>query len=339
MCKCANYRGHVLSHIRISHFPPCLQYSADLLQVSDIELQCDHQQPCKRCVTAHAKCVYSGKAFRTKRELCDEIDALQRLNKENQELLATITSFCNSNTLKAIRNHQARQSLHEHEDIAVQREGQSTNGDVDSNLSTAAATTISRSETNASLSSSSYNDTTATTPAAESSFLDTLCDTAQAAKNYPGTAMGWDIATIMSNLSSTLRWDYLPFCFICKELFTQDLITLRLEYCSPILVNSLLALALRSSNSSLHMVFFQEARNLMESKSPDLYSLPDIQALGILCLHQMSCKQMDVAQVLASTFVVAATNLFTMTTPAKKPTKAFECIRSMTYCGAISLYR
>lgn len=130
----------------------------------------------------------------------------------------------------------------------------------------------------------------------------------------PWTRTGWSIERIRTHLESLLTWDYLPFCFLCKDPFLQDFASGEGCYCSPALVNSLLALSTRivdehqqdhpqkdeqepknylvsaaecgspSSGCADSQALFDEADALISGHGQP-GSLPDIQALGMLALY------------------------------------------------------
>ncbi|KAK4451074.1 nitrogen assimilation transcription factor nirA [Podospora aff. communis PSN243] len=93
-------------------------------------------------------------------------------------------------------------------------------------------------------------------------------------------------------------WEYPTLASLSREHFMADFVAGRPRFCSPLLVNALLALASRFSDrpelrtgSDPHTtgdVFFAEAQRLfwnMESH----YSLTTIQAAGIMSIRQVSC--------------------------------------------------
>jgi hypothetical protein len=86
---------------------------------------------------------------------------------------------------------------------------------------------------------------------------------------------------------------------LSKEYFLWDFWDGRYRYCSPLLVNALLALGCRFStypmtranSEDLHSVgdyFFKESQRLFDQET-DHYSLTIIQALGIMSIREASC--------------------------------------------------
>ncbi|UNI22306.1 hypothetical protein JDV02_008206 [Purpureocillium takamizusanense] len=183
------------------------------------------------------------------------------------------------------------------------------------------------------------------------------------------TRTGWSVAKVRDHLESLLTWDYLPFCLLCKDPFLRDFSSGEGRYCSRALVNSLLALSMqvlgehphacpqrRRSDQENHPVTAAEIGSFSSatSDSQALYeeaealingqgrpgSLPDIQALGMLALYQVSCGREAEARELSESFAAAMTELCLREPPAAdKHGSQDALVRATTYCGAISLVR
>ncbi|UNI17857.1 hypothetical protein JDV02_004171 [Purpureocillium takamizusanense] len=186
----------------------------------------------------------------------------------------------------------------------------------------------------------------------------------------PWTRTGWSAAKIKDHLEVLLTWDYLPFCLLRQDIFLQDFISGDGRYCSPALVNSLLALSTRivgeqtpygqqqqqqqqqegylantvdsgsrSSGWSDGQALFDEAEALVSGQGQP-NRLPDIQALGMLALYQVSRGREAEARELAEAFAVAITELcLREPLDAEEQDGQFALVRATTYCGAISLVR
>ncbi|XXH02229.1 hypothetical protein Hte_008597 [Hypoxylon texense] len=120
-------------------------------------------------------------------------------------------------------------------------------------------------------------------------------------KVAPGT---WTSVTTDANLVSHLLalyfcWEYPTFASLSKEHFMKDFLKGTHRYCSPILVNALLALGCRfstkpntranpndSRTSGDH--FFKEALRLFY-REHNHHTLTTIQALGIMSIREASC--------------------------------------------------
>lgn len=113
------------------------------------------------------------------------------------------------------------------------------------------------------------------------------------------TSITDDVSLVHHLLALYFCWEYPTFASLSKEHFLRDFQDGRDRYCSPILVNALLALGCRLStqpktrefpqdpySSGDH--FFKEALRLLNAES-DQHSLTVIQALGILSIREASC--------------------------------------------------
>ncbi|KAH6607055.1 nitrogen assimilation transcription factor nira, partial [Trichoderma cornu-damae] len=94
-------------------------------------------------------------------------------------------------------------------------------------------------------------------------------------------------------------WEYPTFASLSKEHFLRDFRDGRHRYCSPILVNALLALGCRFSAQPMTRAnpddpyssgdhFFKESQRLFNDET-DHHSLTTIQALGIMSIREASC--------------------------------------------------
>lgn len=114
---------------------------------------------------------------------------------------------------------------------------------------------------------------------------------------------GWtsvtnDDALVDHLLAMYFSWEYPTFASLSKEHFVHDFDAGTQRFCSPLLVNALLALGARSSDApearknpidprSAGEHFFEEAKRLLGSE--EVPTLPTIQALGLMSLRQASC--------------------------------------------------
>lgn len=108
-----------------------------------------------------------------------------------------------------------------------------------------------------------------------------------------------DSGLVQHLLALYFCWEYPTFASLSKEHFMRDYVHGRHRYCSPILVNALLALGCRFSTqpntranpneprtSGDH--FFKEALRLLY-REPNNHTLTTIQALGIMSIREASC--------------------------------------------------
>lgn len=108
-----------------------------------------------------------------------------------------------------------------------------------------------------------------------------------------------DVVLVQHLLALYFCWEYPTFASLSKEHFLKDFQQGRPRFCSPILVNALLALGCRFSTKSNTRAdpndphtsgdhFFKECLNLFNLEE-DHHSLTTIQALGIMSIREASC--------------------------------------------------
>ncbi|CAJ0544642.1 Ff.00g037190.m01.CDS01 [Fusarium sp. VM40] len=113
------------------------------------------------------------------------------------------------------------------------------------------------------------------------------------------TAITSDSSLVQHLLALYFCWEYPTFASLSKEHFLQDFRDARNRYCSPILVNALLALGCRFSTQPMSRAnpndpytsgdhFFKEALRLFAQET-DHHTLTTIQALGIMSIREASC--------------------------------------------------
>jgi hypothetical protein len=108
-----------------------------------------------------------------------------------------------------------------------------------------------------------------------------------------------DINLVLHLLALYFCWEYPIFASLSKEHFLRDFRDGRHRYCSPLLVNALLALGCRFSTHPMTKAnsedshsagdhFFKESQRLFDQET-DHHSLTTIQALGIMSIREASC--------------------------------------------------
>ncbi|RFU76407.1 nitrogen assimilation transcription factor nira [Trichoderma arundinaceum] len=120
-------------------------------------------------------------------------------------------------------------------------------------------------------------------------------------KQPPGTwtSITGDVNLVQHLLALYFCWEYPTFASLSKEHFLRDFMDGRHRYCSPILVNALLALGCRFSTQPMTRAnpndpyssgdhFFKESQRLFNEET-DHHSLTTIQALGIMSIREASC--------------------------------------------------
>lgn len=112
------------------------------------------------------------------------------------------------------------------------------------------------------------------------------------------TNMTTDINLVHHLLALYFCWEYPTFASLSKEHFLRDFQNGRQRFCSPILINALLALGCRFSTQPMTREvpndpyssgdhFFKEALRLFHNET-DHRSLTTIQALGIMAIREAS---------------------------------------------------
>lgn len=113
------------------------------------------------------------------------------------------------------------------------------------------------------------------------------------------TGITGDTTLVQHLLALYFCWEYPTFASLSKEHFLRDFREGRQRYCSPILVNALLALGCRFSTQPMTRAnpndpytsgdhFFKESQRLFNQET-DHHDLTTIQALGIMSIREASC--------------------------------------------------
>ncbi|EXK25618.1 hypothetical protein FOMG_17719 [Fusarium oxysporum f. sp. melonis 26406] len=118
-----------------------------------------------------------------------------------------------------------------------------------------------------------------------------------------------DINLVQHLLALYFCWEYPTLASLSKEHFLRDFRDGRHRYCSPLLVNALLALGCRFSSHPITRAnskdshsagdqFFKESQRLFDQET-DHHSLTTIQALGIMSIREASCGRASESQYYA----------------------------------------
>lgn len=162
--------------------------------------------------------------------------------------------------------------------------------------------------------------------------------------------LGLEKAYVRQLFNALAKWDCLPFCIICEAPFLQAFDAGSSQFCSSALVNALLALAIRviveteNETGSPPLNFpgsKQVFKNVEEILRRDVQPshLPDIQALGMLSIYELSCGRETEAQALAQSFLSSITDLCDQQSLSEEKDKQYMLVCNNTYCGATSLVR
>ncbi|RDW56823.1 hypothetical protein BP5796_12890 [Coleophoma crateriformis] len=147
-------------------------------------------------------------------------------------------------------------------------------------------------------------------------------------------------------------WEYPIFATVSKEHFMEDFRKGSLRYCSPMLVNALLALACRFSDrpgtrvspgdsTTAGNAFFAEASRLFNAEQ-DHYSLTTIQALGVMSIREASCGRISTSSFLSAQSIRLAVEMGLHIDVAAhdgddEADKTERAVREATFWGALSL--
>jgi hypothetical protein len=155
-----------------------------------------------------------------------------------------------------------------------------------------------------------------------------------------------DINLILYLLALYFCWEYPIFAPLSKKHFLQDFHDGRHRYCSPLLVNALLALGCRFSTNLITRAnsddpqsagdhFFKESQRLFDQET-DHHSLTTIQALGIMSIREASCGRSSESRYYAGQSTRLAFEMGLHRTPDKGD-KEELAVRLATFWGAFSL--
>ncbi len=174
---------------------------------------------------------------------------------------------------------------------------------------------------------------------------------------YASAHGDWPQARVLSALDKILQWDCIAFCLIDADRFKRDLQTGSHKYCSPALIDALLALSVivfrhdamdevsdRDNtgkrewdfNSSTLSNKAIEALNLVTGL-PEV--IADIQALGVLALYYACDPGNDKSCNFAVDFAEAIRKYCLHKADTERAVTTTCRISASTYCGAISMNR
>lgn len=154
-----------------------------------------------------------------------------------------------------------------------------------------------------------------------------------------------DIDLVQHLLALYFCWEYPTFASFSKEHFLRDYQDDTHRYCSPILVNALLALGCRFSTKSRTREypndpnssgdhFFKESQRLFYEET-DHHSLTTIQALGIMSIREASCGRDSESWFYAGQSIRLAIEMGLHRTQAESHDEL--AVRSATFWGAFAL--
>lgn len=170
--------------------------------------------------------------------------------------------------------------------------------------------------------------------------------------NDTWTTVTSDNAFVEHLMALYFCWEYPTFASLSKEHFLEGYRTGSRRYCSPILVNAILALGCRFSNQPKSRTdpeksntagdhFFAEASKLLEAED-DRHVMTTIQAMGLMSIREASCGRSSESIFLAGQSVRLAVELGLHRDGdyqgnLNTEEQAEYAVRSATFWGAFSL--
>uniref|UniRef100_A0A0D2YF37 Xylanolytic transcriptional activator regulatory domain-containing protein n=1 Tax=Fusarium oxysporum (strain Fo5176) TaxID=660025 RepID=A0A0D2YF37_FUSOF len=160
------------------------------------------------------------------------------------------------------------------------------------------------------------------------------------------TAITNNINLILHLLALYFCWEYPVFAPLSKKHFLQDFRDGRHRYCSPLLVNALLALGCRFSTNLITRTdsedpqsagdhFFKEAQRLFDQET-DHHSLTTIQALGIMSIREANRGRGSESRYYAGQSIRLAFEMGLHCTPDSGDQEELA-VQLATFWGAFSL--
>lgn len=171
-----------------------------------------------------------------------------------------------------------------------------------------------------------------------------------AAPTEPWTRVTSDYAFIEHLLSLYFCWEYPVFTILSERLFREDMRRGERRYCTPLLVNAILAVACRFSDRAESRTvaddsntagdqFFEEAKRLLAAD--DTPNLMTVQALGIMSIREGSCGRKDTGWSLAGQCMRMAICLSIQlpSTPVHSETISSDEleVRAITFWGSFAI--
>jgi len=180
--------------------------------------------------------------------------------------------------------------------------------------------------------------------------LDDRLDQADTPFNGTWTSVTSDTALVEHLMALYFCWEYPTFASLNKEHFLEDFKSGSPRYCSPLLVNAILALGCRFSeqpntrtdpenSNTAGDHFFAEATRLLETEA-DRHVLTTIQALGLMSIREASCGRSSESLFLSGQSIRLAMEMGLHYEPENQGSSDAQmdhAVRSATFWGAFAL--
>jgi hypothetical protein len=160
------------------------------------------------------------------------------------------------------------------------------------------------------------------------------------------TTITSDDSVVQRLLDLYFCWEYPVFASLSKEHFIKDFCEGRARYCSPILVNALLALGYCCSSQQIGSVpkqdiypsgdeFFEESLRLFHAEE-DHHNLTTVQALSVMSLRESSCGRDSQSYSYAEQCISLALEMGTHRVD-KRMSNDESAVTAVTFWGAFGL--
>ena len=251
---------------------------------------------CSTCTAVyHTPCAYDVEGdHRRKAALRRDIEALKEQNGALGIIVASIRSSSESEVADIVQQIRAdedldaiAESLKKNVTLLERSDAKSAEGDL-SNL----------------IGNPLSDEMGVLKPFGSTSNMGLISDTEHSPSNLQ-TSEAWttvtrDTAFVEHLVSLYFCWSHPYYVLFSKELFLHDMVKRRSKYCSPILVNAILALGCSMSDRPEARAnpadpwtagdhFFAEAKRLLDSNESS--SITTVQALALMGLREASCDR------------------------------------------------
>jgi Fe-S cluster assembly scaffold protein SufB len=277
------------------------------IRLSHTILQCDGQSQCGRCVSKEIECIYEIPTRHSKEALREEIDQLRRRQEQNERIFAALASDNEAEiVLEQLRNHETPENILKRLDEAKAKSPTREDSEMMSVSEGDRTLTAYSHQSGQQATGSALGESTIQWARGQGMehILGPEFGVEAPSKNRPSGNVTWTEVTSDEELVEHLItlyfcWEYPTFASLSKEHFLEDFREGRQSYCSPILVNSMLAVGCRFStlpsaradpndSKTAGDHFFAEALRILDQES-NHHKLTTIQALGLMSIREASC--------------------------------------------------
>jgi hypothetical protein len=164
----------------------------------------------------------------------------------------------------------------------------------------------------------------------------------------------WEVSLMEQLFHYVLDENFMPLGILSKTRFLHDYVSGKQVYCSPALINAVLALTcqmvsvqvpefiLFNIQPTINEIFFFRAQAQLLHlglSPPSLAQLPEIQAIGFLALHEFANGHHRQARQFAEAFLDSSIQLCRQLKEDDIEDIDYAMTKSETFCSAVSLLR